>query len=379
MKTRIQLNSKVYTVDVYKHMPSAQENKRYALQVERLTIPPMSGGLIFNQPLFTVERRLVVDREHSVIDPYDESVTKNAIVNLHIPSTFTPANVRTTSELIYQMNVFFRKLLLSLVTSTDDFTAGAGVYYVPDIFEEEKYDDWYAFQNTDDGIPVQSALEAIYRSDGRIGIKFSTEAIPMFVINLTSEGKRILGWGMDYLFVDVNNDFKEEYLTWEVGGLPNNLDDHYNVTSNVPANPKSVIGTFNNNIFNHGHYRHEIVITTSLPLRTYLECDHRSALFKHQLASYRYPNEPIITQYDGTLYRVLKHERRNRYMFEQSTRTHNVFLLTGTQLQNFHIRLMQRNYEWVDDLQQFKICEEPYKLPEESLWTMQLLITPLQD
>ncbi len=66
-------------------------------------------------------------------------------------------------------------------------------------------------------------------------------------------------------------------------------------------------------------------------------------------------------------------------MFEQSTKTHNVFLLTGTQLQNFHIRLMQRNYEWVDDLQQFKICEEPYKLPEESLWTMQLLITPLQD
>ena len=39
MKTRVQLNSKTFEIDVYKQMPSIEEAKRYALKIEQLTIP----------------------------------------------------------------------------------------------------------------------------------------------------------------------------------------------------------------------------------------------------------------------------------------------------------------------------------------------------
>ena len=68
MQSRIQLNSKTYQIDVFKNMPTTEANKRYALKIERLTVPPMSGGLILNQPLFSVERRLIVNAEHMEYD-----------------------------------------------------------------------------------------------------------------------------------------------------------------------------------------------------------------------------------------------------------------------------------------------------------------------
>jgi len=280
------------------------------------------------------------------------------------------------------MNTFFRKLLLNLVSSEDTFlTAAQGdVFAIPDIYIPLNlpYTDWYDMQGTDVGIPIQRSLEAVYRCDGRIGIKFSAEAIPMFVIHLTKEGKRILGWSKDFLVVDQNNTFESAYLA-EINPHPQYDIAQYDTATTIPAAPLAIIGTFDNSMFNHGHYRHEIVIRTSLPFRNYLECDQKAASYKNQLASYRYPSEPIIQEYDGTLYKILKNERRNKYLFEQSTRTHNEFLLTGSKLQNFHLRLMQRNYEWDSDLDKFKITEEPYPLPNESLWTIQLAIKPLRD
>ena len=360
-------------------MPSLEENKRYALKVERLTVPAMSGGLILNQPLFTVERRLTVNAEHEDVLLDDPNVVSDD-VELHVESTFTPTNVRTTSELVYQMNSFFRKLLLSLVTSQYDFgqaQLGEDVYPIPAIYEPEdlQYDDWYQLRDTVLGDPIQTSLEAVFRCDGRIGIKFSAEAIPMFALKLTTEGKRIFGWFDDFVVVDVDNMFRQNYLTLNVnvGEL-----DTLNVTCDAPANPAAVIGHFENNIFSHSHYRHELVVRTSLPMRNYLECDQKFSSYRNQLASYRYPNEPIIQEYDGTMFRVLKNVRRNRYMFEQSTKTHNEFLLTGSKLQNFHLRLMQRNYKWDDETDNFEISEVPYKLPTESLWTIQLAIKPLR-
>ena len=380
MITRIQLNSKTYRVDVYKHMPSVEENKRYSCKVERLTVPAQAGGLIFNQPLFSVERRLSLDADYE--DIVDGVSTYNGNRDLHIASTFTPHNVRTVSELVYQMNSFLRKLLLSLVASAEDFEhpAGADVNAVPGIFEPPDFDDafdWYEMRDTPIGVPVQRALEAVYRCDGRIGIKFSVEAVPMFVLHLTAEGKRILGWSKDFLAVDQNNGFSVAYTDFVPAAAAG--DGASSVTLALPAAPTSIIGTFDNSVFNHGHYRHELVLRTSLPMRNYVECDQKAASYKNQLASYRYPSEPIIQEYDGTLFKTLKNERRNKYLFEQSTRTHNEFLLTSSKLQNFHMRLMQRNYEWDADLDRFKITEEPYPLPHESLWTMQLAVKPLQD
>ena len=101
--TRVQLNSKTYKVDVFKAMPSLDISKRYIVKVERLTVPAQSGGLILNQPLFTVERRLV-----RLEDYHDEDVF-NPNVTLPVNMTFTPQNVRTAPQLLSQMNNFFRE------------------------------------------------------------------------------------------------------------------------------------------------------------------------------------------------------------------------------------------------------------------------------
>ena len=379
MITRVQLNSKTYNVDVYKHMPSIEDNKRYSIKVERLTVPAQSGGLILNQPLFTVERRLTQDTEYLCVENNGPDYADER--DLHLESTFTPQNVRTTTELIYQMNSFFRKLLLNLVSSEDDFLAADGVFAVPDIYAPMnlEFTDWFDMQGTEVGLPIERSLEAVYRCDGRIGIKFSAEAIQMFVLHLTAEGKRILGWNNDFMAVDVNNSFNSEYLVENPDEQLHFCDvAQFNIATTIPANPVAIIATFDNSVFNHGHYRHELVLRTSLPMRNYLECDQKSATYKNQLASYRYPSDPIIQEYDGTMYKLLKNVRRNRYLFEQSTRTHNEFLLVGSKLQNFHLQLMQRNYEWSADLDKFIITEEPYPLPKESLWTIQLAVKPLR-
>jgi len=377
--TRVQLNSKTYQVDVYKAMPSLDISKRYSIKVERLTVPAQSGGLILNQPLFTVERRLV-----RLEDYHDEDVF-NPNVTLPVNMTFTPQNVRTAPQLLSQMNNFFRRNLLSIITGTVPLPENADVYDVPDDFQDEaKFDDWYEMLDTVAGASVQTALQAVYRSDGRFGIKFSVDAQKLFVIKLTDDGKRIFGFANDFVALDTNNKFKDPYLEHHV--IPGFFlvpEDAYTLDSTVilgapPDNTDSIICVFNNNMFNHGHYRHELVLRTTLPLKIYLECDHKKAYSKNQLASYRYPHERMKCEYDGTLYKVLKETRKNRYMFEQSTKTHNEFLLTSTTLQNFHVRLMQRNYKWDAAQNTFEISEVPYDLPEESLWTLQIAIKPLQ-
>ena len=118
MQSRIQLNSKTYKIDVFKNMPSAELNKRYALKVERFTVPPMSGGLILNQPLFSVERRLVVNAEHMEYDFNQEEEEINEDIDLPVAMVFTPYYVKNTSELVYQMNAFFRRLLLTNAIKT---------------------------------------------------------------------------------------------------------------------------------------------------------------------------------------------------------------------------------------------------------------------
>ena len=113
--TRVQLNSKTYKVDVFKSMPSLDINKRYIVKIERLTVPAQSGGLILNQPLFTVERRLTENTQYSnIANVLGVDVTNyNANVALPVNMTFTPQDVRTAPQLLSQMNNFFRRNLLS--------------------------------------------------------------------------------------------------------------------------------------------------------------------------------------------------------------------------------------------------------------------------
>ena len=392
MTTRIQLNSKTYRVDVYKNTPSSQLKQRYALKVERFTLPPMSQGLILNQPLFSVERRLLVDQlHHSVVAGFEED--SDALdTGLPIEMEFTPHQVHNCAELIYQMNQFFETTILKAIVSPQGFTESNQEYGpLADEFkneDENKYDgDWYEMRNVereDDekGGDIQSpsdALKAVYRSDGKIGIKFNSLGKSMFVLKLTAEGQRILGWDREFVVVDPTLTFSTNYLTEQAQTPADILAEEVrtNVTCGLNNTDDTVICVFQNSIFNHGSYRHEIVLRTSLPLRGYIECDQRKAFLKNQLASYRYPRESQRTAYDGPEFRTLKNTRTTRYLFEQGTRTHNEFLLTGTELQNFHVKLMQRNYEWDVANDAFEIKETPYLLPPEALWTLQLAITPL--
>ena len=381
MNIRIQLNSKTDEINVFKNMPSTDDKKRYALKVEQLTVPAMSDGLILNQPLFSVERRLVQDEIWSTV-PTNVNAQHIPHVSIGLPAgdwTFTPQNVKTISQLLHQMNHFFRKKVLQAVTSATVWIDDATVNNHPIVLDQNQANDWFGILNTAEGLEGgQTALQAIYRSDGKIAIKFSPAAQQMFVLRMTDEGKRILGWSQRHIAIDDDNDFKEEYVPdTQVASADPAVAYTLNVATTAQANTESIVCVLDNSIFNQGHYRHELVIMTTLPLRNYLECDNRTALYKNQLASYRYPSEPIRTEYQGTLFKVLKEERRNRYLFEQGNRTHNEFLLTSTQLQNFHLRLVSRNYKWDETLAKFVITDIPYSLPDESLWTIQLLVNEL--
>jgi len=358
--TRIQLNSRDSNIDVYKTLPSAELNKRYVIRVEQLTIPAMSDGLIFNQELFTVERRCVLTTIHTV------GYVVQPTVQLQVPATFIPQNVKTVSQLAYQMNAFFRQLFLRLLTAAQAFADGADYFDITEEFARQEDEDWYR-------LPAAiyegagAAIEGIYRSDGKIGFKFSVSGQKLFVLRMTDEGKRIFGWQHRYIAIDANGRFTP-YVN-DAGLVMSTLPD--------PNLTEAIVGVMANSIFNHGHYRHEIVVLTTLPLQQYVECDQNSAQFKSQLASYRYPNESIQTEYRGTLFKILKESRSNVYVFEHANRTHNEFLLTGTDLQNFHVRLVVRNYKWNETKQQFIIDEKPYPLPPDSLWTITFKVRPL--
>ena len=80
------------------------------------------------------------------------------------------------------MNDFFRRQLTKLVTTTLDFENGANHNNIPADFAEQEEKDWYNVQYADDvGKRVSGAIEAIYRSDGRIGFKFTPNALKLFV------------------------------------------------------------------------------------------------------------------------------------------------------------------------------------------------------
>ena len=366
--TRLQLNSRDSKIDVYKSLPSAELKKRYVVRVEQLTIPAMTDSLILNTNLFEIERRCVIGTHHTilgVIQPASElDLLKPAVTQPTVEgNTFRPQNVQTVSQLVYQMNAFFRQRLVKLVTSTIPFDDGGDWYDVPDEFNKQANSDWYTVQSTEVGQKISGAIEAIYRSDGRIGFKFSPSGQKLFVIRFSDEGKRIFGWGERYIAIDSLKTFTSY------------LDGTGDVISSIPdpALTEAIVCVTPNSIFNHD----EIAVMSSLPLQQYVECDQNNARFKQQLASYRYPgNQPKI-QYRGTLYKILKESRKNVYVFEHANKTHNEFLLTGTDLQNFHIRLMSRNYKWSVPKEQFEIDERAYQMPADSLWTLSLKVTPL--
>ena len=376
---RLQLNSRDANIDVFKKLPTTEPNKNYVIRVEGLVLPETTDGLILNKPLFDVRRRLIVGSEPDNLLTDDELPIISGVGFDDGSMVFTPNDVRSYPQLVYQMNAFFRNRMLRLLFAQPDGNTlrteddDEDVFDRPDEFKTQDEGDWYSdLINSDAALPMQNALQTIYRSDGRLAIKFSRSAQVLFVLKLTDEGKRIFGLttndgaDLDYVAVNANGTFAESYT-----------DAIQEVVIALPAGTESRICVFKNNIFSHGRYRHEVAVLSSLPLNAFVEVDHRNSFYKYQLASYRYPNYPIETEFDSTMFRNLKEERRSRYTFENAHKTHNEFYLSGTDLQNFHIRLVSRNYVWDSSLNRFEITERPYKLHEGQLWTLTLTVKPL--
>ena len=368
---RVKINSRTSNVHVSLSYPTIDPNRTYVLTVEKLTVPAMDS-LILNESLFTVERRLeggINDNDITVrLLPIDPKYT-----------TFTPQNVRTVSQLLYQMNTFFQELCLRCVSTGLQYDVQDHQYAIPGNFATQA-EDWNNLQHAD---VIKQGLMAILRPDGKIGFYFSNDGVKLFVLKLTDRGKTLLGETKPYIAVDENGLFSDTYnVELNLVLVPPELD-----VSDVDLPGALDEGGYSHllphNMFSHTQYRHELVLTTSLPLENTVECDTDRSFYKRQLASYRFPDSDVRLQYDSepTVYedyasRYLCEKFQTMYAFEENLTTHNKFVLRGTSLQNFHLYLVTRNYERQAD-KSFKQVDRPYDMFDESFFTVQMAVKQL--
>ena len=368
MESRIEINSKTASVDIYKQLPSADPNTKYALTVENVTVPPMTHGMVLNSPLFTIERRLKND---ATLDTEQESVA------LDYEMTFTPRDVQTVGQLAFQMNEFLqigfiKNLQLGLNNyDTDDHPElprfdllDAELQHIADHLLPELAGDWYDIL-INQSFTNKNLIQVVLTPSGHIGFKFSKFAQVFFVINLTDEGKRIFGWDHSHIAVD-NGVAKLPYIEIQGGLKTVILPD----PTNTPPTDEVIVML--EKVSQHVSYRNELVITTSLPLPMVLQSEEKKTKFKPQFVSYRYQLAPTKIQWESTYFQTRKESRQNVYQFEKSNRTHNSFLLTGTELQNFHLRLVSRNHVYNKLSNDFDIKDVPYPLPDESYWSISI-------
>ena len=358
---RVQVNSRTSDTNVSLTYPTLDPNKLYTLTVEKLTVPAFDS-LILNNTLFTVERRLrngvsLTGAHHAL--PLPEEFT-----------TFTPQNVRTVSQLVYQMNIFFREMCMRLATVVIPYNNAQHQFAIPVAFTRQIV-DWFTGLNNAD--PIETALQAVFRPDGKLGFRFSVDGLKLFVLKLTDEGKRIFGRTQRYLALDSQGLFEENY---EILNHPVVADGSFAIEDLPAAVTESYIFFCDNSMFSHVNYRHELVLKTSLPLETHVECDTDHSFYRHQLASYKFPDPNTSMRYDGTVHRELVETTQTRYTFEKSLRTHNAFKITGTSLQNFTLYLISRSYEY--DGKRYKQTEKPYSLHEDTFYTVQFALRPVQ-
>ena len=122
------------------------------------------------------------------------------------------------------------------------------------------------------------------------------------------------------------------------------------------------------------HFRHELVLQTTLPLNNIIEVHNKESTYLKQLASYRFPSAEREYQYNSIYFRTLKEERTNVIVFEKLSKTHNAYKLTGTDLQNFHIRLREVNYAYNAVNGVYEKTEGDYPLHKDTIWYVQFTL-----
>ena len=360
---RIQINARSSETDVLLKLPTVDANKEYLLTVEK-TIVPALDSLILNVPLLSIERRVVLGTPLQAAAGHEI---------LPLPAEhlqFTPQNVRTVSQFVYQLNLFFREFLLRINTvvlpATPAHQYGIPLQFLPHV------GDWYNGLHV---LPIGGIvrteliqnIQAVVQPDGRIGFKFSPNALSLFVLKLTEEGQRIFAHTDNYIAMDNNGQF--ELSAYAPAGVV-----LFDLPNPMVAEPRLFFTT--NSLFSHVNYRHELVFETSLPVNNTVECDGETSHVKHQLVSYKFPSSRLKLKYRDILYRNLEEESQTMYSFDQSIRTHNSFLLKGSELQNFHIRLISRNYVW--DGSKYNQTNPLFPLHNDTFYTIQLAIRPLK-
>jgi len=282
-------------------------------------------------------------------------------------------------ELVAQINHFLRSKLLQSTSSSAPLynnTAGRYQYGRPADFVRQNL-DWFGRDDAR-GTRLKFAITCLFRADSSIGFQFTVDGLKLFVIKFTEAGKELFGYPRDYLAlgVDVNGDGKWLEGTVDANGvaITSFLTDAGVIQSTLPAN----LDEEHTYIFDkivYLHHRNEVVIETSLPLNNIVEVHRGQTNYEQQLASYRIPHKGLQSEYHGTMFRIVKELRDTQYVLENFRPTQNEFLLTGTDLQNFHIRLVNRRYLFSEGIS--KKDHKPYELADNTFWWIQFLVTPI--
>ena len=348
---RVRISSHENRSRVFLSLPTTEVNKRYRVTAESLVVPCLNSHVL-NDHLFTVERRL-------------EANGAAADVSL-LHSEFTAKNVRTTSQLVWQMNMFFHEMLLRNVASEYDDQKDNGFYDVPDSFQDEKT---RSNEVDDNEGAVTGALRASIRPDGKVGFYWTGDAATVLVIRLTERGRYVFGETASFLAPSMDGttltfnqyDVQES----QVGFTELHGSDASTITDTVGhACPNSV--------FSNVRHRSELVVHTDLPFPSKMVCDGSKSHVEHEFASYQFPHsEPSFT-YRGRD-RWIEETNEVVHVFEDSGRTHNSFIVQGTDLQNFTVSLHER-FKDPDQHGTLQFKTNPYEMANGRYFTLQLVI-----
>jgi hypothetical protein len=363
MLKRTQINSRENKVHVYKRFPTLDLAKRYIMKVESLDIPKLYDQIL-NKPLFTIYRRAIQG-----FAIYQADGTFKDILKFAGNWTFTPNNAENVYQLLFQMNKFFREFFSKILTGQVPLANNANLTMNADLIDlinkvgnDDDIDgDWFIiYQSTQDDALTQTAASITtgLLQNGNIFLRVGPLG-HFVVLNLTDDGRRVFGTDNKFLAFDEDGDFYD-YAN-AVGAVIDGMFDDNDTCENV----------FQKNIFKHNTTRREIVLETTLPMQPYLFCDHRNVQMKSELCSYKPPQEiTSCKMIPGA--RFYEAHNRSRWLFDRHLRTHNTFILTGTELQNIHFRLMLRKYEYDTILKRYDLIMSEFPIDEAEIWTMML-------
>jgi hypothetical protein len=354
MLKRIQLNSRTNRIDVFRSFPTLELDKKYVLKIDNVYLPTLDAGFIPNEPLFSMERRAL---EGSV--PCDADFVSVDEVFIE-RGTFIPDKCNNVVELVYQINYFLRKFFSEMRTGViEEFDDEKEMTDQPDNFTPIAAHDWFEEMNNVN-FAQKDAIQCILQNNGVISFRFTLEVQTFIVIKFTDLGKHIMG--PDNI-----------YLAPMIQGVSSYLDE---VTREVrsESSGNDFVFMLGKSAFSQNEHRPEIVIRTTLPLQNTVECNENHSKIRNQLTAYRYPVDKLSSGYNMIKFRHFTYSVPSRLLFEQNNKSNNEFLITGTELQNFHLELSLRYYEFDAARDEFDEKLIPYNIDPDHHWSIVFLI-----